>query len=945
MIDRLVRYIGLPLLLALTAMTAPPNPPPAAITSISRTGLRPGLSSIPITIYGTSAGGSAFVSGLNVAINGGVTVNSITSVTATTIALNISTTGNGPATLGTHTITVTNPDGQSTSAALLAIRSATPGDYDGDGTADLAVYRPASGDWVIQTSSSAFTSFTLGSLGGPNQTAVPGDYDGDGRFDYAVYDRTNGNWTVLKSSTNYTTSITGVLGGEGFVPVQADYDGDGKTDMAVYQPASGGWLILKSSTQTTTSVGWGGVGYKPISGHDFDGDGKADIGVYRFLNNTWYVLKSSTNNTDYLAQALGTPTSQLVPADYDGDGKADFAVYGVISTTATVMQSSAGYAPMSFGWGGPGYLGVPVDVDGDGKPDLGTYRPATGGYSFMKSTAGYASALTATAASMSDVPLTPTPQPFANDYRVEIDAPAPGASANQPFTVSGWAIGYPANTGTNVDAVQVLAYPLPSGAPIDMGTVTYGSSVSLVGSVYGAQYQPSGFSREIRGLSPGWYRFAVSAHIASTGAWTTPAETVTVSVGAHPDAAVTAPANGADLLQPFTMSGWAVDAAAATGTGVDVVQIWRRPASGADVLLGTATLGQSSPGASALYGSQFASAGFTYNVSGLSSGSQSLYARWHSTVANVYNSSALVTVNVDQVVATPAASPVAGTYVVPQTITLSTATSGAQIYYRLDGGTPSTSSPSVLYSGPITLSASAQLRAIAVKTNWLSSAVLSADYTLTVQAPAISRPSGSYPPGTTVTITSALATGPVIHYTTNGVDPTESGPVLPSRNLLAIGAYTLKAKAWMTGATPSAVASATYTLAADAVPAVTGGSISAAALRADGTAWGWGANTFGSVGDGTTAERRNPMSIGSGVAAVAAGGQHGLALLANGSVRGWGRNNAGQVGDGSTTDRSSPTAVSGLTDALAVDAGGSHSVAVRVGGDVVTWGSNGSGQL
>jgi len=34
-----------------------------------------------------------------------------------------------------------------------------PGDYDGDGQTDLAVYRPATGVWYVLTSSSGYTTF------------------------------------------------------------------------------------------------------------------------------------------------------------------------------------------------------------------------------------------------------------------------------------------------------------------------------------------------------------------------------------------------------------------------------------------------------------------------------------------------------------------------------------------------------------------------------------------------------------------------------------------------------------------------------------------------------------------------------------------------------------------------------------------------------------------
>lgn len=56
----------------------------------------------------------------------------------------------------------------------------------------------------------------------------------------------------------------------------------------------------------------------------------------------------------------------------------------------------------------------------------------------------------------------------------------------------------------------------------------------------------------------------------------------------------------------------------------------------------------------------------------------------------------------------------------------------------------------------------------------------------------------------------------------------------------------------------------------------------------------------------------NPIPNFNGVTAVAAGNDHGVALKSDGSVWGWGRNSEGELGDGTTTKRLPPAAVSGL---------------------------------
>jgi hypothetical protein len=55
--------------------------------------------------------------------------------------------------------------------------------------------------------------------------AVPGDYDGDGKIDPAIFRPSTGLWAILKSSTSYATSATVAWGLSTDVPVPGDYDG------------------------------------------------------------------------------------------------------------------------------------------------------------------------------------------------------------------------------------------------------------------------------------------------------------------------------------------------------------------------------------------------------------------------------------------------------------------------------------------------------------------------------------------------------------------------------------------------------------------------------------------------------------------------------------------------------------------------------------------------
>ena len=135
---------------------------------------------------------------------------------------------------------------------------------------------------------------------------VPGDYDGDGLTDIAVFRPSNGTWYIRNSSTGYTTFRYYQWGLNGDVPVPGDYDGDGKTDIAVYRPSNGTWYILsqRAATRHRRSYQWGLSGDVPVPG-DFDGDGKTDVAVFRPSNGTWYMPNLVEQLLDSSEESVG----------------------------------------------------------------------------------------------------------------------------------------------------------------------------------------------------------------------------------------------------------------------------------------------------------------------------------------------------------------------------------------------------------------------------------------------------------------------------------------------------------------------------------------------------------------------------------------------------------------------------------------------------------------
>ncbi|HEY0461575.1 MAG TPA: VCBS repeat-containing protein [Pyrinomonadaceae bacterium] len=238
-------------------------------------------------------------------------------------------------------------------------------DFDASGVTDFSYWTPANGTWA--TRGSPTVNWGAGSFG---DIPAPGDFDGDGKTDHAIYRNSTGVWWILRSSDNQPSAVQFGLPSD--KPVVGDYDGDSVSDLAVWRPSDGNWYVLFMGTQSYTIVHWGQDGDKPVP-EDYDGDGKTDLAVFRPSNGTWYYLKSSDLN--FVALQFGISTDRPVAADYDGDGKADIAVYRDSENILHVLRSyNLGYAAFQFGSAGD--IPQPGDYDGDFVFDLGVYRPA-----------------------------------------------------------------------------------------------------------------------------------------------------------------------------------------------------------------------------------------------------------------------------------------------------------------------------------------------------------------------------------------------------------------------------------------------------------------------------------------------------------------------------------------------------------------------------------------
>ena len=217
-------------------------------------------------------------------------------------------------------------------------------DFNGDGTSDIAVFRPETGLWAVR-------GLTRVYFGTGADIPIPGDYDGDGSSDYAVFRPSSSLWAVGGITRFY-------FGGWEDLPCPGDYNGNGRIDPAIFDPFSGLWAIRGISR-----FYYGGSNDLPVPG--YYQNGICSAAVFRPSTGLWAVR--GVTRLYY-----GTYDDAPEPGDYTGAGGSIPAIFHPSSGLWAIRRTSRFY------FGRTGDEAVPADYRGRNSDQPAVYRPSTG---------------------------------------------------------------------------------------------------------------------------------------------------------------------------------------------------------------------------------------------------------------------------------------------------------------------------------------------------------------------------------------------------------------------------------------------------------------------------------------------------------------------------------------------------------------------------------------
>jgi hypothetical protein len=269
------------------------------------------------------------------------------------------------------------------------------GDFNADGTSDLAWFNASTGDldiWKLANGAWSGSS-DVGSHPAGYQPVGFGDYNGDHTSDVLWFNPTTRDadlWKIVNGQ--WAGSVDIGTHPAGYQPaLSGDFNGDGTSDIAWYNPTTNDidiWKISNGQWAGSVDVGSHPAGYQPVLAGDFNGDGTSDIAWYNPTTHDldiWLIKNGQwAGSVDAGSHPAGW--QPLGAADFSQDGTSDIAWYNPTTNDIDVWLIKDGHWSASFDIGqhpgaAPGT--APLPGGGSSAPQSGGGSPSPAAQSVL----------------------------------------------------------------------------------------------------------------------------------------------------------------------------------------------------------------------------------------------------------------------------------------------------------------------------------------------------------------------------------------------------------------------------------------------------------------------------------------------------------------------------------------------------------------------------------
>ncbi len=236
----------------------------------------------------------------------------------------------------------------------------------------IGIFRPSLNQFHLRNSNSAGPADLLALLGQSGDQPIAGDWDGAGTDKPGVFRPSTGQF-LLQLSFNSIVAVN--FGQEGDLAVVGDWDGNGIDTPGVFTPATGQWKLTNGfkgqNVNNNTPVvnlnfSFGQSGDTPLAG-DWDGNGIDTVGLYTNAKSIFRLSNGFKGSVDFPTVVFGNFNTRPIAGDWDGDGIDTIGVFNQVTAVMALNNAIiAGDGEIVFNFGQSG--DIPLAGDWDGKP-------------------------------------------------------------------------------------------------------------------------------------------------------------------------------------------------------------------------------------------------------------------------------------------------------------------------------------------------------------------------------------------------------------------------------------------------------------------------------------------------------------------------------------------------------------------------------------------------